>query len=236
MAKKQKVDVPFTIEDLFGCNEPDQVDSVPAPEPQLPAPPEPESPPSPPFEWPADIIHPIGLREPIPPRPPYVIDWRALEIGPLGAPYTLDCGHMNFFPNDAHVEAQRAGFCCDGGRRKRLIHWQMLRGPYLRPLPVSARRTRDKTEDRSTNRGFPGYCCDDQGWYIGGLANDCRHFRPDGAPLCTAHRPSQPAPHEPEPEWDEDDLSTPVQEPASAGMSWKQRQLEARKRGKGRKR
>lgn len=133
----------------------------------------------------------------------------------------LDCGHMDWFAASANEEALVAGFCCEGGRKKLPVSWWDLRGRYVRPIPVHMRRT----EDKERGPGFPGLCTDHEGYYIGGVANDCRRSSDDRR--CVVHGGVLP--------------SVVVTEPASvdvrvdtlpnpSGMSWKQRQYA--KRGK----
>lgn len=110
-------------------------------------------------------------------RPSYVVG------PPPRSPRDLDCGHANLAVEAAHMEARAAGFCCAGARDHRPVRWQFLRGEYLKPLPEAVRRA----PGRTTGAGFPGYCCDAQGWYIGGIGNYCVAYRPAGAPICTAH-------------------------------------------------
>jgi hypothetical protein len=52
------------------------------------------------------------------------------------------------------------------------------------PVP----RQRRRTQEREASGGFPGLCCDERGFYIGGLANDCRHYH-GGPERCVVHAP-----------------------------------------------
>jgi hypothetical protein len=52
------------------------------------------------------------------------------------------------------------------------------------PVP----RQRRRTQEREASGGFPGLCCDERGFYIGGLANDCRHYH-GGPERCVVHVP-----------------------------------------------
>ena len=154
----------------------------------------------------------------------------------------LECGHMNWYSGEVNAAASEAGHCCANGKNKHPISWQHLRGKYVRPLPTNLRRTVDK--ERSG--GFPGYCCDDGGLYIGGVGNDCRHNGTDGR-RCAFHRivpkskfkddeveeapPAELEPEvvpEPEPQGS---VPSPPSMPKATGGSWKQRQLSA-KRGR----
>lgn len=148
-------------------------------------------------------------------RPFYIHDISPSE-------YTLDCGHEVVFSSEETLKAQQEGFCCGAGKKGILVTWTRLRGTYLRPLPESVRRTREHSQ------GFPGYCCDAQGWYIGGIGNNCTYYRPEGAPLCSAHGtvsiPQEVLTAIPE----EQDLNPT--EPVK--KSFKQRQMEARQKSK----
>jgi hypothetical protein len=121
------------------------------------------------------------------------------------APVTFPCGHTNHkglgITEDApkQVEAREAGHCCGAMRRAveeaakhkwnrvPTIHvdWR-VRGLWD-PLPQGLRRTPEKDE----GPGFPGLCCDPEtGLYIGGLANDCRHYN-KGKERCVSHTPKK---------------------------------------------
>lgn len=187
----------------------------------------------------SDVFDLFGDDEPTPkPEPPRrqtpVVE-PVLEKLPLsdGTLRMLDCGHMDWYGDDQNQAARAAGFCCEGGRKKVVVSWQDLRGQYVRPIPAHARRTME----RERGSGFPGLCCDHEGYYIGGMVNDCR-YKPQDDRRCVVHGGApapvpvvEPVDIEPEP--------VPIEpEPASvnpplppAGASWKQRQLSA-KRGK----
>lgn len=153
---------------------------------------------------------------------------------------TLDCGHTNWFTEGEQQTARAEGFCCEGGRKNQPVAWDRLRGKYVRPLPVALRVTWERAHDTSRWRGFPGYCCDDAGYYIGGLANDCRYYRPEGASVCPAHRAEPPpfvssVPEAEEADEEEDSTVTdfvagspPTVTPRK--MTHKERQIELRKR------
>lgn len=91
-------------------------------------------------------------------------------------PPLLDCGHMNFVSDEKIAAAQAEGHCC--ASPKSPVHWQALKGKYRRPLPERVRCTKEK----SAGPGFPGYCCDDEGYYQGGLANCHLYDNPKGTP------------------------------------------------------
>jgi len=95
----------------------------------------------------------------------------------------LDCGHTDWYTLEENLSAQIDGHCCAGGRDKRQIAWDMLRGEHVRPIPENLRRT----EHRERVGGFPGYCCDEAGFYIGGVGNDCQRFGVDDR-RCAVHR------------------------------------------------
>ncbi|NBR68103.1 MAG: hypothetical protein EBT79_12695 [Actinobacteria bacterium] len=152
-------------------------------------------------------------------------------------PWYLDCGHLNWYSDDANAAAVARGNCCLGGEKKHPISWQQLKGAFIRPLPPHLRRS----FDRERMGGFPGYCCDDEGNYIGGIGNDCRYDSPDER-RCVIHSIIPKSKLETEPdaaanvdEADEadlvpqDEVPTPALKPS--GGSWKQRQLSA-KRGR----
>lgn len=236
MPKKPLV-VPVSIEDLFGdFGDVSSPAPAPAPEPEPPASPEPE-PLEPVVEvTPAPTSDEVAVEftETGPPRPPYVRD-QPPSVSKEGWRHYLDCGHSNFASKEAQEAARAAGFCCVDGKKKRVVaSWTALRGPYLRPLPANIRRTREKER----GLGFPGYCCDDEGWYIGGIGNNCVMYRPAGAPLCRAHRPpSADPPPPPEPEENEAptpeiDLEETVGAPDAPKLTMKQRQMAARKKGR----
>ena len=139
-----------------------------------------------------------------------------------------DCGHLSW-GSDAQYEAARAaGHCCEG--KGRPICWDMLRGEYVRPLPVSVRRAPNK----EGGFAFPGYCCDEEGYYIGGLSNNCRFDSPDDR-RCASHQKKKKQEELPIPtpviEESNDELelepppvnSTPPL--PKAGGTWKQRQM-----------
>ena len=177
-------------------------------------------------------IPPEPTPAPTPPEPAPAVEVAATS--PVGPDLRmLDCGHTNWSGASAHEEARAAGFCCEGGRKKMSVSWRDLRGPYVRPIPAHARRTVDK--DRGP--GFPGLCSDHEGYYIGGVVNDCRMGSPDGR-RCLVHGGVPPVvePVEPEPTETVEPEPVAVQVKSSpnpplppAGASWKQRQLSAKR-------
>lgn len=140
----------------------------------------------------------------------------------------LDCGHMDWAGDAANEVARSEGRCCANHRHP--IFWSHLRGEYVRPLPQHHRRTLEKER----GPGFPGHCCDDDGFYIGGVANDCRYYSPDDR-RCVVHGAPRPKVIEnDEPPVEPEEVVTVAgasATPPVATGSWKQRQMSAR-RGK----
>lgn len=207
--------------DLFG-------DLDPQPEPA------PVQPPSRKAKARASAPTPAPPPEPSPPPTPKVnvdADPVTEPVGEFG-PRFFDCGHLNWYRDEANETARAEGFCCEGGRKKIVASYTRLRGQYVRPLPPNARRT----VERERSMGYPGYCCDADGWYIGGVGNDCRYYSPD-ARRCVVHgAPPTPIVYDDEEPADAApvDETPPPQEPTpmpKATGSWKQRQMSA-KRGR----
>ncbi len=184
----------------------------------------------------SDILDLFGVGdEPTPPQPTPPAPTTQVEVTATPPERTglrmLDCGHTDWSGASAHEEARAAGFCCEGGRKKMVVSWRDLRGQYVRPVPAHARRTLEKER----GPGYPGLCCDHEGYYIGGTANDCRYGSQDDR-RCVVHG-GAPAPvlvvePEPEPVLVVEPEQVSVNPPLPpAGASWKQRQLSA-KRGK----
>tara|TARA_Y100000310_G_scaffold304564_1_gene343856 strand:+ start:467 stop:1237 length:771 start_codon:yes stop_codon:yes gene_type:complete len=93
-------------------------------------------------------------------------------------PHTLSCGHVNWRTDEENSVAQDDGKCC---ANTGVYQWR-VRG-LSHPVPLHSRRS----AERADHSGFPGLCCDpESGLYIGGLANDCRHYH-DGAERCVVH-------------------------------------------------
>ena len=91
-----------------------------------------------------------------------------------------ECGHMSYGTQAEHEAAHAEGKCCanwkNGG-----INWR-VKGIHTL-VPVGQRRTIAKDD----GLGFPGLCCDPEtGLYIGGTANDCRHYH-SGIERCVVH-------------------------------------------------
>lgn len=56
-------------------------------------------------------------------------------------------------------------------------------GAYRTPVSKGLRRSKTRPD----TPGWPGYCCDDDGYYIGGLGNNCLFYSPDHR-RCEVHR------------------------------------------------
>jgi hypothetical protein len=120
-----------------------------------------------------------------------------------------------------------------GGKRKVVASLIHRKGAYVTPFPMNMRRT----AERERGLGFPGYCCDADGWYIGGIGNDCRYDSPDDR-RCAIHG-GTPPPIVYDDEEPDTVVDAPVDEPTptepnpmpKASGSWKQRQMSA-KRGR----
>lgn len=113
-----------------------------------------------------------------------VLEPTPIEVIEEGYLTILDCGHTNFFAAHIHEEARAKGHCCAGDVNNAPISWGSLKGVYVRPLPVHLHRT----VARMAGPGFPGYCVDAGGFYIGGVTNNCTTDRPEGSDMCAAHR------------------------------------------------
>jgi hypothetical protein len=88
-------------------------------------------------------------------------------------PVFRDCGHL-LWEENSDTE-------CAGCKEKRAPSWRHLKGEFIRPVPKSLRRTKDKI----SMGGFPGLCCHPStGLYIGGPSNDCRYT---GDQRCEIH-------------------------------------------------
>jgi hypothetical protein len=120
----------------------------------------------------------------------------------------LKCGHMNFSRSHEvegdpkQAAAVQNGFCCaaepESGEGQRVsgpsdtkrmgpdIHWK-IRGLH-EPVPPAMRRA-----SRKDGPNWPGLCCDRDGFYIGGVGNDCRFYRPEGKEKCETHKSNHKA-------------------------------------------
>ena len=131
------------------------------------------------------------------PQPPPE-DWDHLDY--------LPCGHWNYQDVPAVLEPEAAAVAAevaqvDHKAKPRMVsvkietpddciacangvagHPQYQEEGYKTPVAKSRQRSFEK-EGRG---GFPGYCVNAEGYYIGGLANDCRHA---GDERCEVHKP-----------------------------------------------
>lgn len=102
-----------------------------------------------------------------------------LPEGPIG-PNPLPCGHMGWGSEEKHEAAKADGKCCANWKSQ--PDWRTL--GLIKAVPLSQRRSPEK----QGGLGFPGMCCDPEtGFYIGGLANDCRHYH-KGPERCVVHK------------------------------------------------
>lgn len=102
-------------------------------------------------------------------------------------PYHQDCGHLSYYRRKRKDEEgnETEETYCEACEKKYTPSWQHLKGEFLRPLPEKMRRTDEKVR----MGGFPGYCCNDEGFYIGGVTNNCRYENPkDKSKWCPFHR------------------------------------------------
>lgn len=101
-----------------------------------------------------------------------------LPDGPTG-PSTFPCGHMGWGKPEEHEAARAEGKCCAGWKHQ--PDWR-VRG-LIKPVPMNSRRS----PERERALGWQGLCCDPEtGFYIGGLANDCRYYH-NGPERCVVH-------------------------------------------------
>lgn len=125
-------------------------------------------------------------------------------------PVTLPCGHTNHKghgiteDDPKQVAARAEGFCCAAAQQAAADHARLNPGMSTQrvhlhvnwrvrglthPVPAGLRRT----PERESGPGWPGLCCDPEtGLYIGGLANDCRHYH-KGKERCPVHAPKERA-------------------------------------------
>lgn len=140
----------------------------------------------------SDDLKPEPPRPTVPKDPPP--DW--------DPPSFLECGHWTHQKirktEDECSEAERARLtdrmCVQPSKMVRVYDpedchycklgkapdsYQHQRGKYKQPVPERMRRT----AEREQGMGWPGLCCDEDGYYIGGLVNSCR----SEGKLCTYH-------------------------------------------------
>lgn len=82
-------------------------------------------------------------------------------------PKTLPCGHTDWYGDKANAEAQSSGSCCAGAGLHAAVDWR-VRGISFAPVPKHLRRVAG-----GKPHGFPGLCCNAEGYYIGGVGNHC---------------------------------------------------------------
>lgn len=100
-------------------------------------------------------------------------------------PTVMDCGHMTWWMETVKDEDGVETTRCAGCAKRVQPHWTRLKGKYVRPIPTALRRTAEKAKDN----GFPGYCVDEDGYYIGGATNDCQRENPKNkSKWCKHHR------------------------------------------------
>jgi hypothetical protein len=100
-------------------------------------------------------------------------DWKA--------PQTLKCGHTDWGTRAEHDAARVDGKCCAQWKHG-TVNWR-VKGLHT-AVPMNQRRS----VEREACQGWPGLCCDPEtNLYIGGVANDCRHYH-EGPERCTVHR------------------------------------------------
>lgn len=95
-------------------------------------------------------------------------------------PRIPSCGHTNWYSAEENRNAQAEGHCCAGVPNQAAIDWTVA--GLLRPVPARMHRV------LGGKIGFPGLCCDKNGYYIGGLGNDCRIYGPMES-SCNEHQP-----------------------------------------------
>lgn len=90
--------------------------------------------------------------------------------GDWNPPQYMDCGHLDLWQS-------KEG--CSACARRAPPNYRFLRGDFVRPIPEKRRRGPHRS-----SAGFPGLCTNSDGFYIGGVANDCRQT---GAVRCGEH-------------------------------------------------
>lgn len=163
---KTKPNVDKMFEDLFGFGKAQEI-PVPQKEPEA---------------APAPVAPPVRS----PPKPPENWD----------PPSHLECGHWNFQqvakPADPEapvnhkvnyegvwVKSPEDCHDCQAGKPG---HPRYQTGKYRVPVAKGKRRTLEKEHAG----GWSGFCCDEEGYYIGGISNDCRRENLKG-PWCEVH-------------------------------------------------
>lgn len=123
----------------------------------------------------APIPDPITVATPTPPT---------TMIG--SGPPLYSCGHFGWYKVGQHDEARAKGLCCAGAERSGHVDWRVA--GLVKPVPVSQRRV------AGGKIGYSGLCCNSEGYYIGGIGNDCRHYH-QGQDRCAEHeQPEEKSP------------------------------------------
>jgi len=95
---------------------------------------------------------------------------------PYTYPDLMPCGHSTLW--------KQADGSCLGCEQKASPSWRYLGEHHDEIIPPRLRRTQEKMD----TGGFGGLCCTPDGYYIGGLGNDCRYYRPPGIDPCDYHK------------------------------------------------
>lgn len=142
-------------------------------------------------------LEPEPEPEPVPEKEPDPDRWdEEISKGPSPHPPKdwdpighLPCGHWEWQYTKPTDQVPRKGLrirkvedclCCQRGEA---ANPQFQAPEYRTPVPKRLHRTVEK----DGSMGWPGYCVDDEGYYIGGIANHCRMANPKG-PHCAVHR------------------------------------------------
>lgn len=103
-------------------------------------------------------------------------------------PETLECGHINWYTEEANAKAREEGYCCAGRKHKGFIDWT-VRG-LTHPVPDLLQRGNARFQN-APSYSWTGYCCcPHTGLYIGGIANDCRSNL--NGQRCVVHKGTAP--------------------------------------------
>lgn len=101
-------------------------------------------------------------------------------------PPLYSCGHFGWYSVKQHDEARAKGLCCAGAERSGHVDWRVA--GLIKPVPVSQRRV------AGGKIGYSGLCCNPEGYYIGGIGNDCRYYYL-GQDRCAEHeQPEEKSP------------------------------------------
>jgi len=121
---------------------------------------------------------------PIPELQPEPVKRETLNVKD-GPPLYL-CGHFGWYKVEQHIAAQAKGLCCAGAERSGHVDWRVA--GLIKPVPVSQRRI------AGGKSGYSGLCCNSEGYYIGGIGNDCRYYH-QGTDRCAEHeQPEEKSP------------------------------------------